>query len=113
MLSTQIVDGGGDGHGLKVNKEGAMGVVVHTHPPQEELFNTLPFRQYLTDDGKASGSNDMKVDGLASPIEFCVTASPKNDIYIKSVSVVIVFSTTGHTDIKPLTIHFFCFSSHM
>ena len=89
MINAQIVDGGGDGHVLKVNEEGALGVVLHTHPPIEERLNTLPFRQYLTVDGLASGSNNMLVDGSVTPVEFCVKASADYDIYIKSVAVVI------------------------
>ena len=86
MLHTQIVGGSGDGHVLRVNEEGAMPVVMHTHPPIEEKFNTLPFRQYLTN---SSDSKDMLVDGSTNPIEFCIVANPDFDIYIKSVSVVI------------------------
>jgi hypothetical protein len=86
MLHTQIVGGSGDGHVLRVNEEGAMPVVMHTHPPIEEKFNTLPFRQYLTN---SSDSKDMLVDGSTNPIEFCIGANPDFDIYIKSISVVI------------------------
>jgi hypothetical protein len=103
MLNTQIVDGGGDGHVLKVNEEGAMGVVVHTHPPIEEKLNTLPFRQYLTDNGKATGSEDMRVDGSVVPSEFCVVASPYFDIYIKSVAVVIADAGATLSDFGSLT----------
>ena len=89
MLKFQLVDGHGSDRKARVNDEGELNVVVHPHPPKNEVEVSLPFRQYLTDDGKASGSKDMLVDGSTNPIEFCIVANPDFDIYIKSVSVVI------------------------
>ena len=88
-LPTVIVDGDGDGHELKIYEEGAIGVVEHRHPPLDEEIAALPFRQYMTDDGSASGSNAMKVDGSSTNVDFYVKASEDYDIYIKSISVLI------------------------
>jgi hypothetical protein len=75
---------------LKVNGEGEVSVVVHTHPPINEELASLPFRQYFTDDGSASGSNNMIVAGsLATPLPFYIKASPDYDIYIKYISIAI------------------------
>lgn len=88
MLNVSLVDPNTK-QGAKVNGEGELNVVVHPHPPRDEAEAPLPFRQYLTDDGTASGSNDMLVDGSATPVEFCIKAIPEFDIYIKSIAVVI------------------------
>lgn len=89
MLKTVISDGDGGTHKLKVQPEGTLNVVVHPHPPQGEQLIADPFRQYMTDDGSSSGSNDMTVDGSTNAADFYVKASEDYDIYIKSISVVI------------------------
>jgi hypothetical protein len=75
--------------GLKIRKEGAIGNVEHRHPPLDEEIVPFPFRQYFTDDGSSSGSNDMTVNGSSTNVEFFVSAEPDCDIYIKSISVII------------------------
>ena len=80
---------GSDGQTLKVNGEHQIETVVHQHPPRDESEIPLPFRQYLTDNGTSSGSNDMKVDGSTNNVEFCISAIPDADLYIKTISVVI------------------------
>jgi hypothetical protein len=82
MLTTRII--GSSGQQLKVNGEGEIGVVVHTHPPIKESRVSLPFRDYF----KNAGSNDMKVSGtLAAPVEFSIDADANFDYYIKTLSV--------------------------
>ena len=81
---------GSKGFPLHINGEGEASVVVHPHPPKDELLAPEPFRQYFTDDGTTAGSNNMIVAGtLAAPIPFYIKAVPEYDIYIKSISVVI------------------------
>jgi hypothetical protein len=87
MITTQITDGDGSGNRLKINGEGEVGVVVHSHPPIAESFAAIPFRQFFTN---TSDSSDMQVVGtLAAPIVFSIDASPTHDIYIKTISVEI------------------------
>lgn len=76
---------------LRLGEEGEVPVVVHPHPPKDESESgmPLPFRQYFTDDGTSSGSNDMIVDGSSTSVDFCISASQDFDIYIKSISIVI------------------------
>ena len=88
MLTTRIVGRGGT-EVAAVNEEGTLNVVVHPHPPVGETLSGEVFRQYFTDDGYATGSKDMKVDGSVSEAKFCISASKDYDIYIKSISVVI------------------------
>lgn len=88
-VTSQILDGTGRPNYLKINGEGEAHVVVHSHPPRDEQNATLPFRQYMTDDGTSSGDEDMRVDGSGSPVNFWVNAIPEYDIYIKSLDIVI------------------------
>ena len=53
MITARLV--GSDGKQLKINGEGEISVVIHQHPPVEEVIAALPFRQYFTDDGRSSG----------------------------------------------------------
>ena len=77
----------------RLGSEGQLNVVVHPHPPIDEAVAALPFRQYFTDDGGATGSNDMRVNGSTTNADFYVTAHNEHDVYIKTVSVLI--SDTG------------------
>lgn len=89
MIKSEITDGEGRGHKLKIYEEGSIGVVAHRHPPIDEELAANPFRQYFTADGTSSGSNDMTVDGSSTNADFYVSAVPDFDIYIKSISVII------------------------
>ena len=89
-IKALIEDGTGRGNKAKVDEDGAMAVVVHPHPPKDETDSAFPFRQYFTDNGNGSGNNDMRVNGSATPIDFSVQTNPDKDVYIKSVSIVIV-----------------------
>lgn len=86
-IISEIKDGFGSGYKIKVDKEGTIGVVRHGHPPTNDDTITVPFGQFLTDDGTETGSNDMRVAAsLASPIPFYIKADQDNDIYIKTIS---------------------------
>ena len=74
---------------LYVNKEGAASVIVHTHPPLNEVIVASPFSQYFTTTGISAGSSDMTVNGATTNVDFYITASPDYDIYIKTISVLI------------------------
>jgi hypothetical protein len=88
MLKTNIVDPQTKKH-LKVNGEGEITVAVHTHPPIEEERESLPFRQYFTDNGASDGSNDLRVDGSATNQDFYIKASDEYDVYVKTISVIL------------------------
>jgi len=89
MIKTQVEDGFGTGRRLRLGVEGTAQVVVHPHPPQEESLSTIPYRQYLTDDGTTSGSNDMRVDGSTTPQTFCIKAVEDFNLYIRNIAIVI------------------------
>jgi len=86
-LVTKIKDGYGKDNFLKINGEGEVSVVVHTHPPDDEGVSSLPFRQYFTDDGTSAGDNDMRVNGSTNNVDFYIKADNEYDIYIKTLSV--------------------------
>jgi hypothetical protein len=88
MVTTQIRDGNSNGNNfLKINEEGEIGVVMHTHPPFKESRASLPFRQYFTATGAAAGSNDMRVNGSSTAVDFWIPADPEEDIFIKFISI--------------------------
>ncbi len=87
-VPVNIFDPTTDNH-WHINGEGEGSVVVHTHPPVDETVSALPFRQFFTDDGTATGSSDMLVDGSVINVDFSITAQPTVDIYIKTLSVIV------------------------
>ena len=88
-LRTILVNGHGEEVEVKVTPEGNLNTVIHPHPPQGETLVANPFRQYFTDDGTSSGSNDMRVDGSTNNVEFSIKAIPDYDLHIKTLSVLI------------------------
>jgi hypothetical protein len=70
-----------------VSKEGAIQVVNHGHAPVSETIFGIPFRQYFTDNGTSTGSNDMIVDGSSVKQEFWIHADPIRDVYVVTISV--------------------------
>jgi len=87
MQKAVIKDGAGRGTSVRVEDEALM-VTQYTCPPLLPQKNKI-FRQYLTDDGLSTGSNDMLVDGSSTNVEFWVPAHADNDRYITAVSFVI------------------------
>jgi len=91
-IKVHIEDAHGDGHSVRVGDEGEQYVVVHPHPPKNEIASIgtpTPFRQYFTDTGVSSGDNDMRVDGSTVNQDFFIEAAQDKDIYIKTVNIVI------------------------
>ena len=83
MLKSTIVDAS-TGRGISIDAEGAMGTVVHPHPPKNEQETSLPYRARFVDD---LGSDVMKVDGSVTEKIFSLSAKPDRDVYINSISV--------------------------
>ena len=87
-IKTRILDGLGRGTEVRVEDEGLL-VSQHPCPPLVPQKNRI-FRQYMTDDGLATGSEDMQVVGAAAaPIQFWVPASETDDRYIAAISFMI------------------------
>jgi hypothetical protein len=79
----------GEGKELKVYGEGYISVAEHQHPPENESIIAFPFRQYFTDNGGLTGSNDMAVNGSTNFVDFYIAAEDKCDVYIKYITVEI------------------------
>jgi hypothetical protein len=98
MITSRII--GSTGQQLKVNGEGEIGVVVHTHPPIRESRISLPFRGYFEN----SGSNDMIASGsLSAPVEYSIEADAEFDYYIKSLSVKLADATAKFNEFGALS----------
>lgn len=81
---------GASGHLSEVDSAGAALVCDRRIPVLETSDSIIPFRQYLTDDGTATGTNDMQVSAsAASPQDFFISAVSDGDIYITALSFVI------------------------
>lgn len=77
------------GQALNIGSEGELSVTIHSRPPLKDELYTIPFRQYFTDNGTDSGSNDMRVNGSTTNVEFSIDAIDDYDLYIKTCSVVL------------------------
>ena len=86
-ILAKIADGWGTGNRLKIQPEGDIGVVVHTHPPIRESRKGLPFRQYFTIDGTPTGDNDLRVNGATTSVDFCIPAEQTKDRFVKFIAV--------------------------
>ena len=77
------------GRQAKLSAENHIIVAQYSCPPLLPQKNRI-FRQFLTDDGTATGSEDMRVLGTAAaPLQFWVPADPDVDRYITQLSFVI------------------------
>jgi hypothetical protein len=86
VIKTQLSDAS-TGSSPRILDESLV-VTQFTCPPLLPQKNKI-FRQYLTDDGTSSGSNDMLVDGSSTNQKFWVEAHDNDDRYITMVSFVI------------------------
>lgn len=81
-----LKDGSGDGFKACVNSRGAVLSAPFSYPAFEQEVPSYPISKWFTDDGTDSGSNDMRVDGSSTSVDFFISAngSPR---FIKSISV--------------------------
>ena len=83
MLKSAIIDPS-TRRAASIDEEGALGTVVHPHPPKDEAETSLPYRARFTN---GAGSDAMKVDGSVTEQIFSLRAIEEYDIYINSISV--------------------------
>lgn len=79
--STYIV---GEGGQLKVGDEGEVHVALHTHPVLNESTLSVPFREYFKN---SSASEDMRVNGATTNVDFTINAREESSVWIKSISI--------------------------
>jgi len=77
-----------DGLNAVILPEGEQLVSLYTCPPLLPQKNKV-FSQHFTDDGTASGSNDLGVDGSATAVEYWIPADGDNDRYIVTLSSIL------------------------
>lgn len=78
----------------KVTSDNELSVINSSYPPMTPQ-KVRPFRQYLTDDGLADGSNDMGIDGSSDSVDFYIKASSKEDRYVTTLNFILGYGTSG------------------
>ena len=68
--------------------------IAAPYPPLV-IQKVQPFRQYLTDDGLAAGTNDMGVDGSSTNVDYYIPAKAEEDRYITTLSFIIGYGGTS------------------
>ena len=86
--NSNIIDGKGTGSYLKVNEGGYVLTQSSNLPPVTNQDLQIVYRNFLTLNGDGT-TTSMLVDGSTTPQLFYVEASPNNDIYITSLSIVV------------------------
>jgi hypothetical protein len=94
MFDFRLWDGAGKKKSAGVTDDQEVCVIPTSYPPLTRQ-KVQPFRQYLTDDGTAAGSNDMAVDGSSTNVDFYVPASPTDDRYITSLNFLVAYGASG------------------
>jgi hypothetical protein len=92
-IDTKTIDGNGKAFYATVTAENSICTQDSGLPVPEPLARGVVFRQFLTADGTAAGSNDMQVDGSSTAVEFWVPADKTYDLYIANLSFVIADAT--------------------
>jgi hypothetical protein len=85
-IKVSLQDGSGSGNLAKINDEGALTAVLHTHPVKDEAVLTKPIIEFMS---TSAGVTDMKVDGSTVNVSFSINARADKDVYIKSISFII------------------------
>lgn len=93
-LPIHISDGRGTKYQAKVHEDGALGIIAHPEPPFLAQKTEL-FRQYLTDDGTDTGSNDMGINGSVTNVDFWIPADVEKDRYITKLSIIVAYAASG------------------
>lgn len=83
-----------DGNNAIVNGDKALYTLELPFPPLIEQ-KTNPFRQYFTDDGLMTGSNDMSVDGSVVNQDFFIKANGDKDRYITNINFLVAYNSIG------------------
>jgi len=91
VAKVQITQGGLE---ARITQDGELRVSNAPYPPFGAQ-QARPFRQYLTLDGTAGGSNDMGVDGSVTNVEFYVPAATTDDRYITNIAMLVGYGGTS------------------
>ena len=94
MIKAKIINAIGKAYGAQVSQDNELLVITSPYPPLEPA-KTRPYRQYLTADGTAGGSNDMGVDGSSTPVDFWIPANGTVDRYVTALNILVGYGTSG------------------
>lgn len=83
-----LTDGTGSGLKQRINDDNAAYTTQIPYPPLIKQ-KTQPFKQFLTDDGLATGSNDMGIDGSTTVTDFFIPADNEDDRYVTELNFLI------------------------
>jgi len=83
------------GQGARVLDNGELLISLYQSPPLMPQ-KVKVFGQMLTDDGTATGSNDLGVDGSSTSVDYWVPSHGDNDRYITKLSFVIGYGASGY-----------------
>ena len=83
MIKSQLVDPK-TGSNLKVNEDGSIDAFVIPSPPKNISQVTLPFAQYMSNNGDSTGSSVMNINGSTTNVDFYVSAK-QYDVYINTI----------------------------
>jgi hypothetical protein len=98
MAAKVQIGDSGSGRTAKVDDQHALHVTGSTWPPLSDRHSevkSLVFSQMLTTNGEADGTSSMLVDGSGTPIDFYCTAGLESDIYITTISFMVVDASAG------------------
>ncbi len=90
MLDIQIQDGGGGGSCARVVDDSLLTSANISPPLLPQKVKV--FRQYMTDDGTATGTSDMDVNGSVTPVEYWIPSGNDADRYIATISFLLAKS---------------------
>ncbi len=96
MFNFKLWNGKGKKVAAAVTDDQEVCTIAAPYPPlTENLQKVQPFRQFLTDDGLAAGTNDMGIDGSSTNVDYFIPAKIDEDRYITSLNFLVGYGTSG------------------
>ena len=94
MFNFKLWDGKGGNKAASVTDDQELMVITSSYPPLTNQ-KVQPFRQYLTNDGLPSGTNDMGVDGSSTNVDYYIPSKVGEDRYITSLNFIVGYGASG------------------
>ena len=89
-LKTTIIGFDGEGHKAAVTKDNNLRVKTNNIPEFGIVNDYVLFSQYISSDGTSDGSEDLRVNGSVTPVDFWIQAVRNEDIVIRTLSIEII-----------------------
>lgn len=94
MFNFLLRDGLGNKKAACVTTDNELCTIPASYPPLS-VQKVQPFRQYLTTDGLADGTNDMGIDGSVTAVDYYIPAKAEEDRYITTLNFIIGYGSSG------------------